>query len=96
MPIPKPAISKSNSEKNHLALNETGLHAAEHARRVLEADKDFEARVRAFDRSLHTLSIGFCAPVPQAVLTPLINSIFYRKALFFTAENADMKIFSSH
>ena len=26
--------------------------------------------------SLHTLSIGFCAPVPQIVLTPIINSIF--------------------
>lgn len=63
-------------KKNHLELNETGRHAAEYACRVLEADKDFESRVRAFDRSLHTLSIGFCAPVPQAVLTPLINSIF--------------------
>lgn len=70
------SVSLFLRKKNHLALNETGLHAAEYARRVLEADKDFEARVRAFDRSLHTLSIGFCAPVPQAVLTPLINSIF--------------------
>lgn len=63
-------------KKNHLELNETGCHAAEYARRVLEADKDFESRVKAFDRSLHTLSIGFCAPVPQAVLTPLINNVF--------------------
>lgn len=63
-------------KKNHLELNETGLHAAEYAHRVLEADRDFETRIRAFDRSLHTLSIGFCAPVPQTVLTPMINSIF--------------------
>ena len=74
-------------KKNHLALNETGLHAAEYARRVLEADKDFEARVRAFDRSLHTLAIGFCAPVPQAVLTPLINSIF--EGMTISADMAD-------
>lgn len=62
--------------KNHLTLNETGRHAAQYALRVLDADQEFESRVRAFDRSLHTLSIGYCAPVPQAVLTPIIHSIF--------------------
>ena len=62
--------------KNHLALNETGMRAAEYARRVLEADAEFESRVRAFDRSLHTLAIGFCAPVPQVVLTPILNNVF--------------------
>ena len=62
--------------KNSLKLTETGQKAAEYARYVLEADRDFERKVRAFERSLHTLSIGFCAPVPQAVLTPIINSLF--------------------
>lgn len=62
--------------KNRIELNETGRKAAEYARRVLEADRDFEAQVRAFDRSLHTIAIGFCAPVPQTVLTPLLNGIF--------------------
>lgn len=62
--------------KNRLELNETGRKAAEYARRVLIADQEFESQIRAYDRSLHTISIGFCAPVPQTVLTPLINSIF--------------------
>ncbi len=62
--------------KNHLYLNETGLKAAEYAKYVLEADRDFEAKVRAYDRSLHTISIGYCAPVPQMVLTPIINNLF--------------------
>lgn len=62
--------------KNRLELNETGRKAAEYARRVLIADQEFELQIRAYDRSLHTISIGFCAPVPQTVLTPLINSIF--------------------
>ena len=62
--------------KNHLALNETGIRAAEYAKHVLEADRDFEAKVRAYDRSLHTISIGYCAPVPQIVLTPVINNLF--------------------
>ena len=62
--------------KNHLALNETGVRAAAYAQHVLVADRDFEAKVRAYDRSLHTLSIGYCAPVPQMVLTPIINNLF--------------------
>ena len=62
--------------KNQLKLNETGLHAAEYARDVLDADRDFEAKVKAYERSLKTISIGFCAPVPQTVLTPILNTIF--------------------
>lgn len=62
--------------RNHLALNDTGLHAAQYARQVLSAAMDFEAKTKAYDRSLHTISIGFCAPVPQTVLTPIINNIF--------------------
>ena len=62
--------------KNHLALNETGVRAAQYAKRVLENNEEFIQQVRAYDRSLHTLSVGFCAPVPQVVLTPLLNSLF--------------------
>ncbi|MBO7356682.1 MAG: LysR family transcriptional regulator, partial [Lachnospiraceae bacterium] len=62
--------------KNHLELNDTGLHAAEYAKQVLSANRDFEIKVRAYDRSLNTISIGFCAPVPQTVFTPILNSVF--------------------
>lgn len=62
--------------RNRLSFNETGKAAAEYAERVLKEDEYFRERVLSFDRSLHTLSIGFCAPVPQTVLTPIINSVF--------------------
>lgn len=62
--------------KNHLDLNEVGKRAAEYAVDVLNADRDFESKLKSFARSLRTLSIGFCAPVPQTVLTPMINTIF--------------------
>lgn len=62
--------------KNQLKLSETGIHAAEYAKDVLNADRDFEAKVKAYDRSLKTISVGFCAPVPQTVLTPIINTVF--------------------
>jgi DNA-binding transcriptional LysR family regulator len=72
--------------KNRMELNETGKLAAEYARRVLEANRDFESQVRAFDRSLRTISIGFCAPVPQEVLTPILNTVFDGMTI-----SADMK-----
>ena len=62
--------------KNHLELNEVGILAAKYAREVLDANVDFEARVKAYAKSLKTISIGYCAPVPQTVLTPIINTVF--------------------
>lgn len=72
--------------KNHLELTETGRYAVPYAKRVLQENLDFCSRVRSYERSLHTLSIGYCAPVPQMVLTPIINSIFEGKTI-----SADMK-----
>ena len=62
--------------KNRIILNECGKFAAKQAYRVLEENQEFENRVKAYDRGLHTISIGFCAPIPQLVLTPLLNNFF--------------------
>ncbi|MBR1851704.1 MAG: LysR family transcriptional regulator [Lachnospiraceae bacterium] len=78
--------------KNQLKLSETGIRAAEYARDVLDADRDFEAKVKAYDRSLRTISIGFCAPVPQTVLTPLLNTIF--DGMTISADMSDDALFT--
>lgn len=69
-------VSLFNRTKNRMTLNETGKVAAEYADQVLREDRLFEERVKSFDRSLRTLTIGYCAPVPQVILTPIINNIF--------------------
>jgi DNA-binding transcriptional LysR family regulator len=69
-------VSLFTRTKNHLGLTETGKMAARYAAQLLSVTQDFESRVRAYDRSLHTISVGFCAPVPQSVLTPIINNTF--------------------
>lgn len=61
---------------NRLALNQTGQFMANHAARVLQDDQELIDRVRAFHRSLHTLSIAYCSSLPQRVLMPIINNIF--------------------
>ena len=80
--------------KNHLALNRTGIKAAEYARQVLLAGQDFEAKVRSYDRSLHTISIGFCAPIPQTVLTPIINHVF--SGMTISADMGEDSLFEDH
>lgn len=72
--------------KNHIALTPTGEMAVHYARRVLTEAEEFETRIRAYDRSLRTITIGFCAPVPQMILPPLLNTIFEGMTI-----SADMK-----
>lgn len=79
-------VSLFNRTKNHMSLNETGKVAAEYAAHVLREDRLFEERVKAYDLSLRTLSIGYCAPVPQTIMTPIINNLFAGMTI-----SADMK-----
>ena len=72
--------------KNRLELNETGQLAARYAGRLLQENKEFVDHIRTFDRRLHTISIGYCAPVPQAILTPIMNTVFDEMTI-----SADMK-----
>ncbi len=51
-------------ENSKIALNETGKIAAEYARRALDANQEMIDRVIAFERSLRTVYIGSCAPLP--------------------------------
>lgn len=69
-------VTLFSRSKNRLVLNECGKLAVTWAGRVLEENREFERRVKAYDRSFHTISIGFCAPLPQAVMTPLLNNFF--------------------
>lgn len=79
-------VSLFYRQKNRLELNETGLFAAHYADRILTENRNFVLQTRRFDRSLHTISIGYCAPLPQAVLTPVMNNVFDE-----TTISADMK-----
>lgn len=54
--------------KNHIAMNETGKLAAEYAQRLIQEEQEMVEKLRAFDRSLHTISIGCCAPPSLSIL----------------------------
>lgn len=55
--------------KNRISLNENGKLAVDLARRVINDTIDMKKRLKDFDRSQHTFSIGSCAPAPNIHLT---------------------------
>ena len=66
-------VSLFQRGKNRIELNETGKLAAEYARKLLfEAEKTTQA-IRAFDRSLRTITVHSCAPAPLWSLLPSLS-----------------------
>ena len=63
-------VSLFERGKNKIALNDTGIMAAEQAIRLLEFESDLTEKIRAYDRSHHTIKIGSCAPVPLREIVP--------------------------
>jgi DNA-binding transcriptional LysR family regulator len=62
--------------KNKLALNENGVLAVEYAKKTLNQASDMLEKVRSFDRSRNTLSVGFCAPAPQWEILPQLTQLY--------------------
>ena len=62
--------------KNKITLNENGVLATEYAAKILEQQHDMIERVRAFDRSRHTITLGACAPMPIWLLLPILTQTY--------------------
>lgn len=62
--------------KNRIGLNETGQLAVEYAKAILKAKEQMVAGLLTFEKRLHSIHIGSCAPAPMWKLTPMISSIY--------------------
>lgn len=69
-------VSLFQRTKNQITMNETGKLAAEYANRILHEQQNMIDKIRAFDRSLRTLSLGACAPVPLNALLAMLPHYF--------------------
>ena len=74
-------VSLFHRENSKIILNETGKVAAEHAERVLEANREMVDHVLSFDRSLRTVYIGSCAPLPMNDLIPVLQERLPEKTI---------------
>ena len=73
--------------KNHIALNETGRRAVGHAGQLLKDAEKAVEDVRAFDRSLHTITVSSCAPAPLWRLLPMLSDAFPDMTLSSSIKN---------
>lgn len=83
------SVSLFERQKNRITLNETGLMAAEYAARILEQEKDMIERIRAFDRSRHTITLGSCAPAPIFLLAPILSHTYGEMTIASEIKNED-------
>lgn len=80
-------VTLFDRQKNKITLNKTGELAVSHARRILADVEQMTQSVQAFERSLHTLSIGSCAPAPIVELLYYLTEKF--AAMTFSSETVN-------
>ena len=67
--------------KNHIALTEVGVLAAQHAHVVVSAHDNMIGAVREADRRLRSFSFGSIAPAPMWELTHIASKLFTGKTI---------------
>ena len=85
-------VSLFHRENSKISLNETGMVAAEYARRALGANQEMIDHVISFDRSLRTVFIGSCAPLPINDLMPTLQERMPGKTLSTELQNSDEQL----
>ena len=71
-------VTLFDRQKNKITLNKTGELAVSHTRRILADVEQMTQSIQAFERSLHTISIGSCAPAP------IVELLYYLTEKFAT------------
>lgn len=69
-------ITLFDRQKNRLTLNENGKLTVEYAKKVIDQLNDLVFHVRSFDRMNNTISIGSCAPIPNAQIVKMLRDTY--------------------
>ncbi len=81
-------VSLFDRDKAKISLNETGELTARLAGELLSLNNGMVRRIKAFDRSQRSITVGACAPYPMNELMPLLQEYF--GGMLITSELAEM------
>ncbi|MCR5149852.1 MAG: LysR family transcriptional regulator [Clostridiales bacterium] len=81
-------VSLFDRDKAKISLNETGELAARLANELLSLNLGMIRRIKAFDRSQRSITVGACAPFPMNELMPLLQEYF--GGMLITSELAEI------
>lgn len=85
-------VSLFNRTKNKISFNETGKLAVELAQKIIEETNDMKNKIKAFDKSQHTFSIGSCAPAPNTYFTQKVTQFYPDKTILSEIQDMDSLI----
>lgn len=89
-------VSLFDRGKNKIVLNETGKLAVEYATRILKEEEIMVKQIRLFDKSLHSISLGSCAPGPIMELLPLMTGIFSDRSITSDSKTEEQLVDGLH
>lgn len=79
-------------QKNKITLNRNGELALEYAKRIVSETEDMAEHIRALDRSLHTITVGSCAPAPLWDSIQLLSSLYPDMTISYDIKDHDKLI----
>ncbi len=74
-------VSLFHRGKNKIVLNETGIQAAECARKLLREAENAVQQIQTFDMRMHTIAVESCAPAPLWSLLPFLSADFPKQTI---------------
>lgn len=86
IPLYQPLFER---QKNKITLNRNGELALEYAKRIVSETEDMAERIRALDRSLHTITVGSCAPAPLWDSIQLLSNLYPDMTISYDIKEQD-------
>lgn len=82
-------VSLFERQKNKITFTPTGEMAVEYAQKVLDKMQDMVSRIHSYDRGLHTISLGSCAPAPLWNIVPVLSSLYSDMTISYDIKEQD-------
>lgn len=75
--------------KNKISLNDNGLMAVDLAKEIITKTDEMKKKLKNYDKSKNTFSIGSCAPAPNIYIGQKVAQIYLEKTILSEIKDID-------